>query len=159
MLSTIKAEPPPTRDVNRDSGTDSANGGWLRRLVRPIINNHLMSCFKTHKHGCHYNHQNQNDQGNAKYDTRRQNHRKDSRYSWQLLVPGTSVKNGKSHQCRNYRINQNASPPDFQPTHHGIGNHINDRQTNQAGKTSHANRRLALSCLLVVINGAHIGLT
>src|ERR1039457_136941 len=33
---TKKAEPPPTRDVNRDSGTDSANGGWLRRLVRPI---------------------------------------------------------------------------------------------------------------------------
>src|ERR1019366_9294859 len=29
-----KAEPPPTRDVNRDSGTASANGGWLRRLVR-----------------------------------------------------------------------------------------------------------------------------
>jgi hypothetical protein len=26
---TKKAEPPPTRDVNRDSGTDSANGGWL----------------------------------------------------------------------------------------------------------------------------------
>jgi len=37
---TKKAEPPPTRDVNRDSGTRStvaasANGGWLRRLVRP----------------------------------------------------------------------------------------------------------------------------
>ena len=32
---TKKAEPPPTRDVNRDSGTASANGGWLRRLVRP----------------------------------------------------------------------------------------------------------------------------
>ena len=32
---TKKAEPPPTCDVNRDSGTDSANGGWLRRLVRP----------------------------------------------------------------------------------------------------------------------------
>ena len=31
MMSTKKAEPPPTRDVNRDSGTDSANGGWLRR--------------------------------------------------------------------------------------------------------------------------------
>jgi len=30
---TKKAEPPPTRDVNRNSGTDSANGGWLRRLV------------------------------------------------------------------------------------------------------------------------------
>jgi len=30
---TKKAEPPPTRDVNRDSGTDRANGGWLRRLV------------------------------------------------------------------------------------------------------------------------------
>ena len=30
----IKAEPPPTCDVNRDSGTASANGGWLRRLVR-----------------------------------------------------------------------------------------------------------------------------
>ena len=28
---TKKAEPPPTRDVNRDSGTASANGGWLRR--------------------------------------------------------------------------------------------------------------------------------
>jgi len=32
---TKKAEPPPTGDVNRDSGTDRANGGWLRRLVRP----------------------------------------------------------------------------------------------------------------------------
>ena len=31
---TKKAEPPPTRDVNRDSGTASANGSWLRRLVR-----------------------------------------------------------------------------------------------------------------------------
>jgi len=31
---TKKAEPPPTRDVNRDSGTDRANGGWLRQLVR-----------------------------------------------------------------------------------------------------------------------------
>src|ERR1017187_2759507 len=31
---TIKAEPPPTRDMSRDSGTDSANGGWLRQLVR-----------------------------------------------------------------------------------------------------------------------------
>src|ERR1039458_10190203 len=29
-----QAEPPPTRGVNRDSGTASANGGWLRRLVR-----------------------------------------------------------------------------------------------------------------------------
>jgi hypothetical protein len=34
MRLTKKAEPPPTRDVNRDSGTDSAIGGWLRRLVR-----------------------------------------------------------------------------------------------------------------------------
>jgi hypothetical protein len=34
---TKKAEPPPTRDVNRDSGTDSANGGWLQRLVRRMI--------------------------------------------------------------------------------------------------------------------------
>jgi hypothetical protein len=32
---TKKAEPPPTRDVNRDSGTDNAIGGWLQRLVRP----------------------------------------------------------------------------------------------------------------------------
>jgi hypothetical protein len=31
---TKKAEPPPTCDVNRDSGTECANGGWLRRLVR-----------------------------------------------------------------------------------------------------------------------------
>ena len=37
---TKKAEPPPTRDVNRDSGTDSANGGWLRRLVRPHGQSH-----------------------------------------------------------------------------------------------------------------------
>ena len=28
---TKKAEPPPTCGENRDSGTDSANGGWLRR--------------------------------------------------------------------------------------------------------------------------------
>src|ERR1039457_2595166 len=34
---TKKAEPPPTRGVNRDSGTASANGGWLRRLVRPLL--------------------------------------------------------------------------------------------------------------------------
>jgi len=34
---TKKAEPPPTRDVNRDSGTASANGGWLRRLVRQMV--------------------------------------------------------------------------------------------------------------------------
>src|ERR1019366_7102724 len=33
---TKKAEPPPTNGVNRDSGTASANGGWLRRLVRPL---------------------------------------------------------------------------------------------------------------------------
>jgi hypothetical protein len=33
---TKKAEPPPARGVNRDSGTASANGGWLRRLVRPL---------------------------------------------------------------------------------------------------------------------------
>src|SRR5271168_2143475 len=33
---TKKAEPPPTRGVNRDSGTASGNGGWLRRLVRPL---------------------------------------------------------------------------------------------------------------------------
>ena len=34
---TKKAEPPPTRDVNRDGGTANANGGWLRRLVRPFV--------------------------------------------------------------------------------------------------------------------------
>jgi hypothetical protein len=32
---TKKAEPPPTRSVNRDSGTDNVIGGWLQRLVRP----------------------------------------------------------------------------------------------------------------------------
>jgi hypothetical protein len=32
---TEKAEPPPTNDVSRDSGTDNAIGGWLQRLVRP----------------------------------------------------------------------------------------------------------------------------
>src|ERR1039457_2087543 len=37
---TEKAEPQPTRDVNRDSGTASANGGWLRRLVRHQVNHH-----------------------------------------------------------------------------------------------------------------------
>ena len=36
MGLTKKAESPPTRGVNRDSGTDSANGGWLRRLVRRL---------------------------------------------------------------------------------------------------------------------------
>src|ERR1035438_8737164 len=34
---TKKAEPPPTHGVNRDSGTASANGGWLRRLVKRQI--------------------------------------------------------------------------------------------------------------------------
>ena len=43
-MLTKKAEPPPTRDVNRDSGTDSANGGWLRRLVRPSVS-HLLTCL------------------------------------------------------------------------------------------------------------------
>jgi hypothetical protein len=43
---TKKAEPPPTRDVNRDSGTDSANGGWLRRLVRRQIS-HLTKINQT----------------------------------------------------------------------------------------------------------------
>ncbi|GEM_PF-5563729 len=33
-----KAKPPLTRDVSRDSGTNSANGGWLRRLVRLLVN-------------------------------------------------------------------------------------------------------------------------
>ena len=32
----MKAEPQPTNDVNRASGTDSANGCWLRRLVRRL---------------------------------------------------------------------------------------------------------------------------
>jgi hypothetical protein len=27
--------------VNRDSGTDSANGGWLRRLVRHTVQDKL----------------------------------------------------------------------------------------------------------------------
>jgi hypothetical protein len=31
---TKKAEPPAICGVNRDSGTASANAGWLRRLVR-----------------------------------------------------------------------------------------------------------------------------
>ena len=39
---TKKAEPPPTRGVNRDSGTASANGGWLRRLVRPRVIIHMI---------------------------------------------------------------------------------------------------------------------
>src|ERR1700722_4462167 len=43
---TKKAEPPPTRDVNRDSGTASANGGWLRRLVRRHIVHISKSCAK-----------------------------------------------------------------------------------------------------------------
>ena len=40
---TKKAEPPPTRGVNRDSGTDRANGGWLRRLVRPLVNHNKLN--------------------------------------------------------------------------------------------------------------------
>src|ERR1700722_14169129 len=57
---TKKAEPPPTCDVNRDSGTASANGGWLRRLVRrhrhiyrpdsPSKNNHLPNANVSPKH-------------------------------------------------------------------------------------------------------------
>jgi hypothetical protein len=44
---TKKAEPPPTRDGNRDSGTDSANGGWLRRLVRRSFYGHNAGGFVT----------------------------------------------------------------------------------------------------------------
>jgi len=36
-VATNQAEPPPNRDVNRDSGTASANGGsgdfWLGHMV------------------------------------------------------------------------------------------------------------------------------
>jgi hypothetical protein len=32
----MKAEPRPTKDVNRDSGTATANGRWFRRLVRHL---------------------------------------------------------------------------------------------------------------------------
>jgi hypothetical protein len=31
----MKAEPRPTKDVNREGGTATANGRWFRRLVRP----------------------------------------------------------------------------------------------------------------------------
>jgi hypothetical protein len=34
MTPNEKSSATPTRGVNRDSGTASANGGWLRRLVR-----------------------------------------------------------------------------------------------------------------------------
>ncbi len=44
---TKKAEPPPTCDVNRDSGTASANGGWLRRLVRRLLHSlSMMNCLQ-----------------------------------------------------------------------------------------------------------------
>ena len=33
----MKAEPRPTKDVNRDSGTATANGRWFRQLVRPLL--------------------------------------------------------------------------------------------------------------------------
>jgi hypothetical protein len=52
---TKKAEPPPTRDVNRDSGTDSANGGWLRRLVRPLVI--ICSQHKQRKHENEHEHE------------------------------------------------------------------------------------------------------
>src|ERR1019366_1835543 len=42
---TKKAEPLPTNGVNRDSGTDSANGGWLRRLVRHTAHCLIASSF------------------------------------------------------------------------------------------------------------------
>ena len=50
---TKKAEPPPTRGVNRDSGTTSANGGWLRRLVRPHGHNHATSRKKSNRQQIH----------------------------------------------------------------------------------------------------------
>ncbi len=62
---TKKAEPPPTRDVNRDSGTASANGGWLRRLVRRTISHQTLlaqllcrpsiskSCMESSARQCH----------------------------------------------------------------------------------------------------------
>ena len=47
---TNKTEPPPTRDVNRDSGTDRANGGWLRRLVRPRLRHTTQNNGKRRTH-------------------------------------------------------------------------------------------------------------
>src|ERR1039458_3354436 len=43
---TKKAEPTPTRDVNRDSGTAMTNGGWLRRLVRALVNHNSKSMLR-----------------------------------------------------------------------------------------------------------------
>src|SRR6266478_6320038 len=55
MPPNTKAQAQPTRDVNRDSGTDSANGGWLRRLVRPHGHTFRLNLYsskipKTRKH-------------------------------------------------------------------------------------------------------------
>ena len=44
---TKKAEPPPTRDLNRDSGTASANGGWLRRLLSLRHCSSLSNSYRT----------------------------------------------------------------------------------------------------------------
>ena len=51
---TKKAEPPPTRSVNRDSGTDSANGGWLRRLVRRLVSHTKSLLVQNIRHCGHY---------------------------------------------------------------------------------------------------------
>ncbi len=56
---TKKAEPPPTRGVNRNSGTASGNGGWLRRLVRPTKSHGVFVCdemlvFGKYFSGCSY---------------------------------------------------------------------------------------------------------
>jgi hypothetical protein len=37
MNEAHHAEPPPSHGGKRDSGTANANGGWLRRLVRPQL--------------------------------------------------------------------------------------------------------------------------
>ena len=37
VMSPNVAEPPPMCDVNRGSGTESANGGWLWKRVSPSL--------------------------------------------------------------------------------------------------------------------------
>ena len=50
-MPNVESWPPPTHGVNRDSGTDRANGGWLRRLVRQFQSTILRLKNEQVRHG------------------------------------------------------------------------------------------------------------
>ena len=107
---TKKAEPPPTRGVNRDSGTASANGGWLRRLVRRHRQHHAKWPVKARtKSETHKTAPNIQDTTAGTY--RPQNLGTNVRITTTTAATATRLNSpAVSQKCLAYRIEINATP-------------------------------------------------